>query len=132
VLQWIDAFLSNRKQRVTVRRALSEWSFVTSGVRQGSILSPTLFIIFVNDSPDCIQSYLGILADDIKLYRPISSCEDPLTLQDDINSTLEWCDTWLSFLNFPNVIIALSVTLHLRQNFGKSPLWAGAFCSLNI
>jgi len=101
VLQWIDAFLSNRKQRVSVRGALSEWSSVTSGVPQGSVLGPTLFIIFVNDLPDCIQSYLGIFADDTKLYRPISSSGDPLILQDDINSTLQWCDTWLSFLNFP-------------------------------
>ena len=47
VLQWIDAFLSNRKQRVTVRGSLSEWSSVTSGVSQGSVLGPTLFIIFL-------------------------------------------------------------------------------------
>ena len=45
--------------------------------------------------------YTQIFADDTKLYRPINSSEDPLTLQDDINSTLQWCDTWLSFLNFP-------------------------------
>ena len=65
------------------------------------MLGPILFIIFVNDLPDCIQSYLWIFTDGTKLYRPISSSADPLTLQDDINSTLQWCDTWLSFLNFP-------------------------------
>ena len=101
ILHWIKAFLSNRKQRVVVRGALSEWSTVTSGVPQGSVLGPILFIIYVNDLPDCIQSYLGIFADDTKLYRPICSSEDSSILQEDIDATLQWCDTWLSFLNLP-------------------------------
>jgi len=58
VLYWINAFLSNRRQRVVVCGAHSEWSPVTSSVPQGSVLRPTLFIIYVNDLPDCIQSYL--------------------------------------------------------------------------
>ena len=67
VLRWIEAFLSGRQQRVNVRGAFSEWSAVTSGVPQGSVLGPILFIIYVNDLPDCIQSYLNIFADDTKL-----------------------------------------------------------------
>jgi len=81
VLHWIDAFLSDRKQQVVVHGAFSEWSTVTSGVPQGSVLGPILFIIHVNNLPDCIRSYLGIFADDTKLYCPISSPEDPSILQ---------------------------------------------------
>ena len=65
------------------------------------MLGTILFIIYVNDLPDCIQSYLGIFADDTKLYRPICSSEDSSILQEDIDSALQWCDTWLSFLNLP-------------------------------
>jgi len=73
ILSWIDAFLSNRKQQVILQGALSDWFTVTSGVPQGSVLGPTLFIIYVNNLPDCIQSHLGNFADDTKLYHLISS-----------------------------------------------------------
>ena len=56
---------------------------------------------YINDLPDCTQSYAGIFADDTKPYRPICSPDDSLTLQNDIYSVLQWCNTWLSFLNFP-------------------------------
>ena len=65
------------------------------------MLGPILFIIYVNGLPECIQSYLGIFADGTKLYHPICSSEDSSILQEDIDSALQWCDTWLSFLNLP-------------------------------
>ena len=76
LLSWISDFLSNRKQQVVVRRTYSEWSNVISGVPQGSVLGPLLFILYVNDLPDSIQSFMGIFADDTKIYRPITSSND--------------------------------------------------------
>jgi len=67
VLNWINDFLSNRRQKVVVRDTSSKWSSVIS------VLGPTLFIIYVNDLPDVIQSYVGIFADDIKICCPITS-----------------------------------------------------------
>ena len=59
VYTWIQNFLSNRKQRVSVRGSYSDWTNVLSGVpAQGSILGPTLFIIYVNDLPGSILSSL--------------------------------------------------------------------------
>ena len=52
---------------------------------------------YVNDLPDVIQSYVGIFADDTKIYRTITSLIDYDILQSDINSALQWCDVWLSF-----------------------------------
>ena len=59
---------------------------ITSGVPQGSVLGPVLFIIFVNDMPDEINSMLWMFADDTKLYRTITSLNDNNILQNDIDS----------------------------------------------
>ena len=100
VYTWIQNFLSNRKQRVSVRGTYSDWTNVLSGVPQGSVLGPTLFIIYVNDLPGNILSSLGLFADDTKIYHPIFLPADIDMLQQDLNSLVEWCGTWLSFLNF--------------------------------
>ena len=100
IYTWIQKFLSNRKQRVSVRGFYSDWTNVLSVVPQDSVLGPTLFIIYVNDLPGNILSSLGLFADDTKIYRPIFSPADIDMLQQDLNSLVEWCGTWLSFLNF--------------------------------
>ena len=81
VLIWLEKFLIGRRQRVVLRNGLSNWKSVTSGVPQGSILGPTLFLIYVNDLPDQIKSTAKMFADDTKLYRDIHSIEDCQELQ---------------------------------------------------
>ena len=76
LLQWIQAFLAERKQRVVLNGTTSEWSAVTSGVPQGSVLGPVLFIIYVNDLPAEVKSYCKLFADDTKLYKEISGLQD--------------------------------------------------------
>ena len=77
----------------------SVWSHVTSGVPQGSVLGPTLFVAAVNSLPEDIKSSIMIYADDTKLYRPIESQSDVKTLQDDLNTLLTWTETWQLPLN---------------------------------
>ena len=91
---WIKAFLSGRKQRVTVNGASSEWEEVTSGVPQGSVLGPLLFIIFINDMPEVVDenSLLVLFADDAKLNREIREPEDKDIEQDDVDRLKEWSD----------------------------------------
>ena len=73
---------------------------MTSGVPQGSILGPTLFIMYINDVLSSIQySELLLFADDAKLFRKISSIDDCLLLQHDINNFYSWCNTWCMQLN---------------------------------
>ena len=70
-LNWIRSFLSNRRQRVVLRNGTSDWKNVHSGVLQGSILGPLLFLIYVNDMPDCVMSTTKMFAHDTKAYKVI-------------------------------------------------------------
>ena len=97
LLKWIDNFLRDRKQRVCVRGSYSSWCNVSSGVPQGSVLGPVLFITYVNDLPEVI---LWMFADDTKIYRTISSNEDSILLQSDLHSIMRWCSAWLMNLNY--------------------------------
>lgn len=73
----------------------SEWAEVTSGIPQGSVIGPLLFVIFINDLPDLVSSTVYLFADDTKIFNVISSDEDRTTLQDDLHKLDERSKTWL-------------------------------------
>ena len=99
ILKWLQNFLDGRRQRVVLNGRQSEWKQVLSGVPQGSILGPILFIIFINDLPEVVGSMCKIFADDCKLYGSISSRADQDQLQEDINRLCQWSDDWLLKFN---------------------------------
>ena len=70
-LSWITDFLSGRRQRVSVKGCLSDWNEVLSGVPQGSMMGPVLFVVYINDLPEVVKMILKIFADDTKVYGPI-------------------------------------------------------------
>ena len=78
---WINSFLSQRKECVVVNGAYSQWNDVTSGIPQGSVLGPTLFIIYINDLPETVESMVHIFADDTNIYRKIATENDCIKLQ---------------------------------------------------
>ena len=84
LLQWIQSFLTNHTQRVVVDGTYSSPCSVTSGVPQGSVLGPVLFLIYINDITSNIHSQLRLFADDCLIYHPISSPEDHTILQNDL------------------------------------------------
>lgn len=92
MLDWFRDYLTGRMQRVVVDGAASSWSSVTSGVPQGSILGPMLFIIFINDLPDVIpeDTKAEIYADDTKAYRSITSEDDAQHLQHALCNLATW------------------------------------------
>jgi len=99
LLQWIKSFLMSRSQQVTVNGQLSSTTQVISGVPQGSVLGPLLFICYVNDMPEEIKSTLKLYADDALLYREIHSPEDSKILQEDINTLQKWAERWMMKFN---------------------------------
>ena len=76
IINWIQELLTSRNQRVVVKNAESTTLAVTSGVPQGFVLGPTLFLIYINDLPDCKNCNLSLYADDALLYAQINNDTD--------------------------------------------------------
>ena len=89
---WITSFLSNRKQRDSVNGALSDTTDVTSGVPQGSVMGPILFLLYINDINENIQSSIRLFADDSIIYRKLNSNIGHQILQIDLIQLEKWSD----------------------------------------
>ena len=96
---WCRAFLSDRLQRVVMGEASSDWKHVASGVPQGSVLGPILFILYINDIVDNLKTIAKLYADDTKLIAIIKQQLDVLMLQADLNEINSWTREWLIQLN---------------------------------
>ena len=92
--RWITAWLSNRRQRVVINGKRSGWSPVTSGVPQGSVLGPLLFLIYINDLDVQVISRLAKFADDTKLGTDAADPEAVRVLQNDLAIIGEWSEKW--------------------------------------
>lgn len=99
LVTWIENFLTNRSQFVSANGTNSEECAVHSGVPQGSVLGPLLFLIYINDLPSCVSSYVHLFADDCVIFREITGPNDVALLQSDLTAVLNWCNTWLMELN---------------------------------
>ena len=77
---WLSNFLTQRSMRVVIEGACSQSTTVDSGVPQGTVLSPTLFLCHINDLPSSVSSQVRLFADDCLLYREINTFKDHLTL----------------------------------------------------
>lgn len=112
LLRWIKSFLANRNQRVKIEDILSESVNVTSGVPQGSVLGPFLFVIFINELPSIPQhTKIQIYADDTKLYFRFRRNETSQALQQDLTSVVNWLNEWgLSVAAEKCFVLPLSLT----------------------
>ncbi len=91
VCAWVKQFLSNRTQQVIVEGEISEEAPVTSGVPQGSVLGPILFLFYINDLPDHLRSKVRLFADDTILYNTSDNIGE---LQEDLKKLEDWEKTW--------------------------------------
>ena len=90
VITWIGSFLPNRTQRVVLEGEESDICPVMSGVPQGSVLGPCLFLLYINDMPDMIESNIRLFADDTIMYLTVSNQADCQVLQSDLSKLETW------------------------------------------
>ncbi len=111
LMKWMESYLRTRKQRVVMGDVVSKWIDVVSGVPQGSVLGPLLFLIYINDLPEVISNVSKLYADDNKIMAVVNNTEDRDNFQNDINSLNEWCNEWLIKLNLDKCKI-----MHIGKN----------------
>ena len=93
---------------------------MTSGVPQGTVLGPLLFLIFINDLPECVSSSIRLYADDALLYRSIKTHEDVDALHRDLTSVQKWEKTWLMSFNADKCEV-LRISNKRKNIIGTSP-----------
>lgn len=97
IVKWVKNFITNRSFQVKVNDKFSRTYSITSGVPQGGVLSPILFIIYTSDLPVLVERRgvkCKMFADDIKVYKNITSEEDHLALQCAVSDVADWSDRW--------------------------------------
>ena len=130
LLAWIRDFLSERTQQVVLEGKRSCTSDVTSGVPQGTVLGPLLFLVFINDLPDAVTSSIRLFADDALLYRRIKSNEDVYALQDDLNHLQAWEKDWQMAFN-PDKCEVLRVTNKKKIIEAQYTIHGSALCTVD-
>ena len=93
-LKWLSSFLKDSTMKVVVEGEQSKSVTVESGVPQGTVLGPLMFLCHINDLPDVVRSQVRLFADDCLLYRQIISNEDHVLLQKDLTELEIWASRW--------------------------------------
>jgi len=96
---WITDWLVGRRQRVCVQGELSQWRWVLSGVPQGSVLGPVLFLIFIDDLEVGMKNTVYKFADDTKVLAQVQSDAERNILQEDLDELTEWTKKWQMSFN---------------------------------
>ena len=119
IFRWIANFLSDRGQRVRVNNSFSELASVSSGVPQGSVLGPLLFLVYINDLPNVIKnSSIKIFADDSKIFFKFKKNTNYNKFIDDVTRVFEWVNK-----NRLKVAMEKCEVLHLGCNNPAYPLY---------
>lgn len=115
IINWVIAYLTNRKQYVDINGSRSGYLGVFSGVPQGSVLGPVLFNIYINDLIQAIQPDVSVklFADDCIIFNTINSVSDQVYLCENLNYINKWCEEWEMVINFDKTsYLCLSNKIH--------------------
>ena len=99
IINWIETFLTSRNQYVKINGVCPNYKPVLSGIPQGSVLGPVLFLIFINDLANKINIPTFLFADDAKLFTKINSSYDACILNNFCQEITQWSDQWLMKVN---------------------------------
>ena len=108
---WLEDWLSERKQRIVINGKASHWRDVLSGVPQGSVLGPILFIIYVNDIDDGLICKISKFADDTKITGRVTTTAEKSLLQTDLDRLVNWSNKWQMTFNLNKCKV-----LHIGNN----------------
>ena len=100
IINWIEQWLNDRRQRVVVNGEVSSWKSVLSGVPQGSLLGPILYLVYINDCEEGVTGKILKFADDNKLFTKTKAIGDKKNLQDDTDKLVNWSEKWHVLFNF--------------------------------
>ena len=99
IINWTEQWLTDRRQRVVVDGEVSSWKSVLSGVPQGSVLGPILFLVYIDDLEEGVTGNILKFADDTKLFRKTKEIGDKQKLQDDIDKLVRWFEKCQTLFN---------------------------------
>ena len=125
VLAWIRNFLTNRFQRVVINAAMSKAAPVSSGIPQGSVLGPILFLVYVNDLPEVVSNKVKLFADDTKMYQEVNDSNQKEEMQENLNKIMDWSTKWQLPFNIDKCKV-----LHLGKNNQKYTYKLGSCSNL--
>ena len=129
LLNWLIDFLSDRNQVVVVDNTLSYIADVLSGVPQGTVLGPLLFLIFLNDLSDCINHCdLSCFADDTRIYKSISFSHDAILLQEDLLNLADWSTVNNMKLHDDKFVFINFHTRHKNFSLSNLPFYKENMC----
>ena len=128
IINWIEQWLTDRRQRVVVDGLVSSWKSVLSGVPQGSVLGPILFLVYINDLEEGVIGKILKFADDTKLFTKTKEIGDKKNVQDDVDKLVKWSEKWQMLFNFGKC-----KCLHIGQgNTSMTYEMGGTILSTNV
>ena len=116
LLNWLNNYLHNWSQSVIIEGKVSPPLPVKSGVPHGSILGPLLFLLYINGICEVCSSSISLYADDAKLYLHITTINDALFLQSDLDALFAWSQLWTFYFNIRKWL-QLSICRSLKVNY---------------
>ena len=122
---FFESYLCNRKQRVMINGSYSDYANIESGVPQGSVLGPLLFLVYINDLEKNIKSNVKFFADDTMLYSVV---KDPTITAVDLNHDLvtinQWAYQWKMEFNPDATKQAKEVLFSCKKNLQFIPTYS--------